>query len=312
MSHPFEEGKLYRNRIGQYEVEEIDGDRMVIRYVDGGTLETSVNIQARIWENIQFEEQMARTEERRRQAQAARQAVRRRSTGAGQTRTPPTFDGFVEGDFDTEGRGIAWSGRRDLGRVLAYQLNRRTGEPFGPWIVPYQSEVHVARKDRYSRDTRELEAAFFVSTSEDGVSYGFYIGKPGGKVKPTWPWAVLLSALSEDKSLRESLRSAMEKRDLSLVVYGTTTSYEQVGRVKVEKDGFVWHEEDAQQELAREMTGKQLADHLATLAPDKRSGLYLGTQVSAEEAIEAEGKIAGQIAAVCESLLPLYDASGAE
>ncbi|NIV35778.1 MAG: hypothetical protein GWN58_41905, partial [Anaerolineae bacterium] len=65
MSHPFEVGKPYRNRIGQYTVQEIEGDRMVIRYEDGKTLITSARIQARIWENIQFEHQMAMAEERK-------------------------------------------------------------------------------------------------------------------------------------------------------------------------------------------------------------------------------------------------------
>ena len=66
MTHPFEEGKTYRNRRGEYVVQAIDGDRMVIKYVDGGTLETSARIQARIWENIHFEEQMVREQEKER------------------------------------------------------------------------------------------------------------------------------------------------------------------------------------------------------------------------------------------------------
>ena len=57
MSHPFEVGRQYRNRIGEYVVEWVEGDKMKIRYVGGGTMVTDVNIQARIWENIQFEQQ---------------------------------------------------------------------------------------------------------------------------------------------------------------------------------------------------------------------------------------------------------------
>jgi hypothetical protein len=100
MSHPFEVGKTYRNRAGEYVVEAIDGDRMKIRYVQGGTLVTDVNIQGRIWENIQFEKQLARSEERRRQAEQARASVRKRTSRPKQARTRPSFSGFERDDFE--------------------------------------------------------------------------------------------------------------------------------------------------------------------------------------------------------------------
>jgi hypothetical protein len=310
MSHQFEVGKQYRNRTGLYVVETIDGNSMKIRYVENGaTLETSVNVQARIWENIQFEKQMARSEERRRQAQEARQALRRSGTRTREAPVRPAFEGFQAGDFETKERGIAWAGRRDLGRLLAYEMNRRSGEPFEHFIVPYQSEVHVARGDRYDREARETNAAFFVSTSETAVSYGFHVGKPAGKVKPRWPWAMLLAALSADEGLRNTLRSSMEQRGLSLVVFGTTTSYGQVGRVTVEEGGFVWRHEDPGQDVTREMTGKQLADYLETITPEKRADIYVGQQVPKAEAIAAGAKIVTQILTVYEALLSLHDAS---
>jgi hypothetical protein len=76
MSHPFEVGKTYRNRAGEYVVQALDDDRMTIRYQDGRILVTSAQMQARIWENIQFERQMARAEERQRQALEARKTNR--------------------------------------------------------------------------------------------------------------------------------------------------------------------------------------------------------------------------------------------
>ena len=51
--HPFSVGKHYRNRDGEYEVISIDEPNMVIRYLDGSTIESSIALQARIWENIQ-------------------------------------------------------------------------------------------------------------------------------------------------------------------------------------------------------------------------------------------------------------------
>jgi hypothetical protein len=51
--HPFKVGKQYRNRDGEYQVISINEPNMVIRYRDGRTVESSIVLQARIWENIQ-------------------------------------------------------------------------------------------------------------------------------------------------------------------------------------------------------------------------------------------------------------------
>jgi hypothetical protein len=309
MSHPFEEGKQYRNRIGEYVVEWIEDDKMKIRYVAGGTLVTEVGIQARIWENIQFEQQMAHVEERRRQAQEARTEARKRRGRTRRTYAPPEFDGFEPDDFQAEGRRIAWSGRRDMGRVLAFELTQRARGTYDHWIVPYQSQVHVALKDHYDADHRELNAAFFVSTDDQGASYGLQVGKPKGKEKPDWAWPTLLEALGKEESLRDSLRSVMRQHQLQLVVYATDVSHEQVGRITVEEDNFVWQHATESQELVREMTGKEVAAYLHDLAPGNRCDLYLGKWIPAGEASEAGSKIVDRILAVCESLLALYEAA---
>jgi hypothetical protein len=52
-AHPFKVGKRYQNRDGEYQVLSISEPNMVIRYLDGRTVESSIALQARIWENIQ-------------------------------------------------------------------------------------------------------------------------------------------------------------------------------------------------------------------------------------------------------------------
>jgi hypothetical protein len=53
-AHPFTVGQQYRNRDGEYQVISINEPNMVIRYMDDGrTIESSIALQARIWENIQ-------------------------------------------------------------------------------------------------------------------------------------------------------------------------------------------------------------------------------------------------------------------
>lgn len=53
IGHPFQVGKQYQNRDGEYYVVSIDEPNMVIRYTDGRTIESSIELQERIWYNIQ-------------------------------------------------------------------------------------------------------------------------------------------------------------------------------------------------------------------------------------------------------------------
>lgn len=309
MSHPFEVGKTYRNRDGEYVVQAIEGDRLTIRYTDGRTLVTNVQIQTRIWENIHFERQMVLEEERKQQALEERRAARQRTARARKERAKPTFDGFQESDFEPKKRGLAWSSRKELGRVLAYELNQHTKGSFDHWIVPRRSEVHVGRKERYNTETRETNAALFVAVDEEGVSCGFRVGKPAGKAKAAWPWSILVAASAEAEPVREALRAAMVAHGLTLDIYAMEVSYGLVAQVTVEGEGFQWRQEDAEQEVTRSMSGEALADYLKTVAPKQRSDLYVRKQLTPKAAMKAGAGAAKQIAELFEALVPVYDAS---
>lgn len=308
MTHPFEVGKTYRNRQGEYVVLALDGDKMTIRYVGGGTLVTDVNIQARIWENIQFERQMARAEERRRQAQEARQKARQRAAQPRRVRARPAFAGFQESDFETGRRGVAWSSREELGKALTQELDRHTGEAFSHWLVPHQALIHVALRGAYDREAVERNAAFFVALGEEGVSYGFRLGKPDGPVQAGWPWLAFMSAMSGEKVYR-ALRAAMVAHDLNLDLYTTEIQYGQVARLTVQGDGFLWQHEDAGQEIVRQMSPEDFIAYLQAFAPEKRCEIYVRRQVPVAEAVKAGVEIVGDVVAVFEALLPVYRAS---
>lgn len=309
MSHPFEVGKSYRNRDSEYVVQEIEGDRMTIRYSDGRILATSARIQGRIWENIQFEKQMAMAEERKRLAQEERRQARQRKSRAAKARAKPKFDGLQESDFEPKKRGIAWSSRKELGRMLAYELKQRTKGDFEHRIVPRRSAVHVARKDRYDLERRETNADLFVSVDEEGVSYGFHVGKPKGRALVRWPWSALVKKLAKEEGLRGALHAVLDKEGLDLDVYAMETSYGQVARITAQGKGFLWQHEDEGQEVTREMNGEELAEYLKTVAPTKQCDLYVRKELPAKAALKAGAGVAGQIATVFEALLPLYDAS---
>ncbi len=309
MSQPFEVGKTYRNRNGEYIVQAVEGDQMTIRYVSGGTLQTSVAIQSRIWENIHFEYQMEQEEEKRALAKEARLEARRRTAAAKKALAAPKYGGFQEGDFELKKRGIAWSGREQAGKALAYQLSQRVEGGFGSWIVPRKSQVHVARKEHYDRDTRDTNAAFFVTVGEDGVKYGFRTGKPSGKEDTGWPWSTLIAVLADDKEVRKALRAAMKDQGLTLDVYAEELSYQQVGQIQLEGRSFLWRHETAEQEITQKMTWTKLVKYLQTVAPNKRCDLYLCKHLTAEAALELGAAATDEIAGVFESLMPVYEVS---
>jgi hypothetical protein len=305
MSHPFEVGKTYRNRAGEYVVLSIEGDAMKIRYAGGTTLETNVDIQARIWENIQFEKQMARTEERRVQAREARLEARRRTQRA---KARPKFEGFTPDDFEVKARGIAWSSRKELGRLVAYELNQRTRGDFGYWIIPREEGVHLGRKEQFERDDRDFIAVLFVRTDEQGVFCGLRVSRPTGKENAQSHWASFLSVLAQDVDVRSKLRSAMEALSLSLDVYAMQTSYGQVGQIVVAEEGFLWQHETADQAMSRPMDWGGIVEYLKSVAPGKRCDVFLRRRFGKSEVLQTGAGIAKDIIDVVESVVPLYDA----
>jgi hypothetical protein len=307
MSHPFEVGKSYRNRAGEYTVQALDGDRMTIRYQDGRTLVTSAQTQARIWENIQFERQMARAEERQRQALEARKSTRQRTARQKPTRPIPTFDGFEASDFEPKKRGIAWTSRRELGRVLARELSGRTKAAFEYWAAPRQARVHVARKGHYDASDREANASLYVAVNEKGVTYGFRVGRLPGNEEPHWPWGRLVAALAKDEQVQQMLHTMLDTHNLRLDIYAMEVSYGRVAQVTVQGDHFLWLHKDAEQELEQPMNGQELAEYLSTLAPAKRCGLYVRTRILPQAAQQAGSGVADEIVTIMEALVPLYD-----
>lgn len=308
MSHPFEVGKRYRNRLGEYVVQAIDGERMTIRYEDGRTVDTKVELQARIWENIHFEKQMAMIDERRRLATEERKAARQRAARARRERAKPTFDGFEDGDFEAKTRGIAWHSRKDLGRVLAYELSQRLEGTFGYWIVPRRSRLQVAVKEAYEIEARETNAAFLIAAEEEGLSYGFTVGKPKGRSKAAWPWRILLDNL-ENSVVSKALHAAMAQHDLQLDVWAMEKSYRQMARITAEGKGFLWQHEDAEQAVSKEMSGEELAEYLKSVTPANRCELHVRKQIPPKNAVAAGSEVADEILAVIAALMPIYDAS---
>ena len=65
INHPFEVGNWYENRAGKYEVVDLNGSTMTIRYEHGEELETPIRLQQRIVNNKRMEEEIRKQREQR-------------------------------------------------------------------------------------------------------------------------------------------------------------------------------------------------------------------------------------------------------
>jgi hypothetical protein len=248
-------------------------------------------------------------EERKRQAMEERRIARQRKARAKKEKAKPKFAGFQESDFEEKKRGLAWSSRKELGRVLAYELTQRLTGSFDHKIVPRRSKIHVMRKDHYDTEVRETNAALFVEVSPEGAAYGFRVGKPAGKAKAKLPWSLLMQALASEEGLRQTLHAVLDTQDLQLDVFAMEMSYGLVGRVTTQGDAFLWEHEDAEQAVSQSMSGEELVESLQKVASKQRCDLYARKQMPPKDALKAGAGVANQIVEVFEALMPLYDAS---
>ena len=58
MTHSFKLGSHYQNREGEYQVIDVHGDEMTIRYTSGKSIRTDISTQQRILDNLEIENDM--------------------------------------------------------------------------------------------------------------------------------------------------------------------------------------------------------------------------------------------------------------
>lgn len=303
MDHPFEEGKVYRNRKGEYVVVELAEPAMVIRYTDGSTLPTRVEVQARIWRNIQLEAAAAREDERR---AASRQARGQRGRGGRAAPRGRRFKGLQETDFQAGVAGTCWRARTGLGGLLAEELTVATGREFQSYSVPRRPWVHIAQPDHYAGETKWREAKFVFGLDAGQATFGLYIERNNGPMDATWHWPDMMRALRRDERLLQALQAAMVRFGLRWQVHGDP-ELGVAATVTAAGDTLHWAPES--DGAPREIGWPEFVARLDALDPDVWWNLMLVQRLPRAEVLGAGLGIAGKAASVYSALLPLYDAS---
>lgn len=276
MRNPFKVGKEYRNRDGKYEVVELDAPHMVIQYSDGRLLETTVEMQARIWRNIRLDERAK--QEAKERAERARLRRRRRN------RRGRESEGLEESDFKDGVTGTSWRRRERFGGLLAQRLTDVTPHFFQSYTVYRQPEVHIVQPDHYKRKTKERSVRYVFSLDEEKATFGLYVEKKAGEMDERWHWPYFVDGLME---VQEEIEPALREHDVHWELREGEEG-ERVARVEPTEDGLLWKGSDEESELQ----WADFVERLRELDAEKRYSLYLCTSIEKSEALDAGDEVA--------------------
>ncbi|NLG48610.1 MAG: hypothetical protein GX552_00700 [Chloroflexi bacterium] len=294
MAYPFVKGGTYRNRRGEYQVIELVGDKMLIRYADGTVQQSSASLQARILQNMQAE-QRARTITAR-PAQTGRARVVAREYD---------FAGLQDSDFKRGVSGTSWRARGSLGGALAERLSALTQREFQSFAIYRRAEVHLAESAHSSQEEAIHEAKFFLELDSQQALYGFYIEKSDKPMDETWQWLTFVAAL-RDASLQRQIEAAMSRYDLQWRLLADW-AVEPHTIVTLQDGDLVWQAADEAE--SRRITWREFAANLEAMEEDEWCNLYLCATLDKEEAIAQGVRLVEEVVEVYRALLPLYDAS---
>ena len=299
--HPFEVGEQYRNENGVYTVVRIEEPNIVIQYENGRSLQSSIRLQARIWERIQTEDAIEA------EKAASKTAARRRGAKRNRAAFGRDFHGLQEGDFRRDVTGTSWRRRSELAGLLAARLSELSGQIFESHAVYRRAEVYIVQPQHWNADTPQRGAKFFFALSETEAVYGFYIEKSTEAMDGTWDWTRTLPALAGDKTVQAHTLVAMEHCDVQWRIHpgGAATTDPAPLRVSAAQEALSLHEGDE----TRPLDWAGLVELLEAVPDDQSCDAYLATSMEKVRALELGVGLASEVANVYSSLLPLYASS---
>ncbi len=303
MKENFLIGEHYRNRRGPYEVVNINGDQMVIRYEDGTLLSTTVTQQRRIVLDMEYDARAAAIGNESKQKNGDK--------GSRGGSSPPIrikeahFEGFRDTDFQPGTADTTWRSRKALGGVLAQRLVQRTSCDFQSWSVPRWPWVHIARTSHYRRKVAGAHAdiRFEVWLDESKARFGLSIerGSASDLEGPViWDWFRFLPTLSQNEVVQQAVQKAMIEHGVILDI-GFKKLAQQV---RWEENSLFWIESGERASI----TWSDVAQRLKVIDANAWVDVVMCRKLSKDDAIARGAAIVDDIIPVFLSLLPVYEA----
>ncbi len=292
MKNPFKVGEKYRNNLGEYEVVSINGPAMTIRLTDGRTVDTTVNLQARIWKRVRWEKQH-------------KKEVKASSHSRKLSYRKTKFPGFRDEDFREGVKGTSWRARTKLSGLLSDGLTAKTRYEFQSYAVYGQPVGHYVIPEYYDKKHRGESAKFILDLNLARVRYGFHIKK--GIITPETPndWQNLIVELTEDTDLQQEIVRAMQMHNLQWNLYPDGAEDTPI-HVAVAADGqLLW----PGPEITETLTWDEFIHKLQEVSAAEPYNIYLCAHLEKEEAIAKGTQLADIIVELYRDLLPLYEIS---
>ena len=286
----FNVDEQYENEKGVFTVVSIHRDEMVIRWENGEEIRTEIELQRRIAERRQWEEEKRLAEE-----EAARKPSRKSAAGK-----KSVFAGLAPTDFKKSASGTTWRSRNQLGAAVAQKIDA-TRLKFNSWAFGNKPEMHVQDTKHHGKGEADFQAKFFVRVDQQTLYYGFRVARPDTKNETSSDWNGFYEWLIDPENEQKLRASAVENK---LTVCNLESP--SAGTLQASEDG--WHSDASAPEPGKE----SLTAYINDTPEPKPFDLALAATMAKDDAVACGADIATTIAALFTRLLPLYRAAVAQ
>ncbi len=290
----FEVGQKYENVKGVYEVLSVEDNNMTIQWETGEQTSTSVDLQRKIIERIQFEKE-------EREAKKVPKAHRKGRKASG-SKLGGQFKGFAESDFKATISGTKWRNRNCLGGAVTKRLVPDNLK-FNSWAVSRKTAIHWQDINHHHWAGSRTQVKFFAQIDAKNLSYGFYIERGNQHDEDNLDWNALVTWLKTENN-ETFLRKIVSEHDLRIDnksgknITGRIDANDGQWNIKKQSDG------DGSGEAV-----DSLAAFLGNIPVSARIDLQIYKKTAKAEILDKGEKIADDISALFGVLMPLYEAS---
>jgi len=200
----FKVGHKYENVKGVYKVVSIDGDSMVIRWDSGEQVTSTIELQRRIIERMEWE-----------RLEASRPRKKKSKCGG-------DFDGLGAGDFKDSVTGTSWRSRASLGGAVTTKLPSDKFK-FNSWSIYGTPRIQWLDREHQEHHDTWFQAKFFVQLDEGHLSYGFCIERSDDPKDPKDDWKEFIFWL-RDKKNEDWLNGVASNQNLDIRESGKNVS----------------------------------------------------------------------------------------
>ncbi len=292
----FKVGHKYENMKGVYEVISISGDFMIIRWENGEQTSTPIDLQRKIIERMQREKEERDIKKIQNEPKKPKHKNKKFTSKHG-----AEFKGFKESDFKKNVTETNWRSRSCLGGAVTERLYSDRFN-FNSWAVYRMPAIHWTDVKHLGRDDIWLQAKFFAQVDENYLYYGFYIERSDNPTDVKNDWNTFISWL-EDAKNEPWLNEIVSEHNLGIYdleeksFSGTIKSFNEKWKMYNNKI----HSEEM----------LSLSNFLDKLPKKCWLDLHIAKKVNKDEVLIKGEKIADDISALFEILMPLYEASTA-